>query len=48
LTVHTGPHSALTFAWSAQVAGRAEGEPGKLDLEHFERHRVRARWSTHF
>jgi hypothetical protein len=48
LTVKTSEHSSFTLAWAAQVAGKAEGEPGNLDLEHFERHRVKARWSTHF
>ena len=48
LTVQTGEHSTFTLAWAAQVAGKAEGEPGRLDLEHFERHRVKAKWSTHF
>lgn len=48
LTVKTGDHSAFTISWAAQVAGNAAGEPDRLDLEHFERHRVRARWSTHF
>jgi hypothetical protein len=48
LTVQAGAHSTFTLAWAAQVAGKAVGEPGNLDLDHFERHRVRARWSTHF
>jgi hypothetical protein len=48
LTANTSEHSTFTLAWAAQVAGRAVGETGKLDLENFERHRVKARWSTHF
>jgi hypothetical protein len=48
LTVQTGDHSSFMLAWAAQVAGKAHGEEGRLDLEHFDRHRVRARWSTHF
>ena len=48
LTVKVSDHSTFTLAWAAQVAGKAEGEPGRLDLEHFERHRVKAKWSTHF
>jgi hypothetical protein len=48
LTVKMGEHSNFTLAWAAQVAGRAVEDPRRLDLEHFERHRVRARWSMHF
>jgi len=48
LTVKTGEHSTFTLAWAAQVAGRAVDDPRRLDLDHFERHRVRARFSTHF
>lgn len=48
LTVQTGAHSTFTLAWAAQVAGRSAHEGGHLDLDHFERHRVRARWSVHY
>lgn len=48
LTVQTGTHSTFTLAWAAQVAGKSAHESTSLDLDHFERHRVRARWSTHF
>jgi len=48
LTVQTGVHSTFTLAWAAQVAGKSVEENASLDLDHFERHRVRARWSAHF
>jgi hypothetical protein len=48
LTLQAGEHSTFTFAWAAQVAGRSAHEAVSLDLDHFERHRIRARWSTHF
>ena len=48
LTLKTGEHTTFTLAWAAQVAGRAVDDPRRLDLDHFERHRVRARFSTHF
>lgn len=35
--------SWLSFTWSAQVAGRARGVPGGLDLTTFDRHNLRLR-----
>jgi hypothetical protein len=40
LSVDISERASLTVAWAAQV--------GNLDLDNFERHRVRARWSTSF
>jgi hypothetical protein len=37
---------SLAGAWNMQVSGRAEGEPGALDLVNFERHRVKLRISA--
>jgi hypothetical protein len=48
LTIDISERASLTLAWAAQVAGRAAGSGGNLDLDNFERHRVRARWSTQF
>jgi hypothetical protein len=39
---------ALSAAWLAQVAGRALGESGGLDLENFERHRARLKLVVEF
>ena len=41
-------NSFMSVAWSAQVAGRAVGEPGALDLTNFERHQVRFRLGMEF
>ena len=38
----------VTIAWNAQVAGRAVGEPGPLDLTNFNRNEVLMRISTGF
>ena len=38
----------LAFAWNVQVAGKAVGEPGPLDLTNFERHQVRVRLGVSF
>lgn len=37
------PQAWASFTWSFQVAGRAEGEPGPLDLTGFDRHQMRLR-----
>lgn len=44
-TVYTtlSPHAWASFTWSFQVAGRAEGEAGPLDLTGFDRHQMRLR-----
>jgi hypothetical protein len=41
-------NSFVSVAWNAQVAGRAVGEPGGLDLTNFERHQVRFRLGIEF
>lgn len=41
-------HSFLSLAWNAQLAGRAVGEAGALDLTNFERHQVRLRIGMEF
>jgi hypothetical protein len=41
-------NSFMSVAWNAQVAGRAVGEPGGLDLTNFERHQVRFRLGIEF
>jgi hypothetical protein len=41
-------HWFASAAWNLQVAGRAVGEPGSLDLTNFERHEVRLRVGTGF
>jgi hypothetical protein len=49
-TFHTKltANSFMSVAWNAQVAGRAVGEPGALDLTNFERHQVRLRLGIEF
>lgn len=37
------PHAWASFTWSFQVAGKAVGEPGPLDLTSFDRHQMRLR-----
>lgn len=41
-------NSFMSVAWNAQVAGRAAGETGALDLTNFERHQVRFRLGVEF
>jgi hypothetical protein len=41
-------NSFMSVAWNAQVAGRAVGEAGALDLTNFERHQVRFRLGIEF
>jgi hypothetical protein len=38
-----GKDASLSGAWDVQVAGKAVGEPGPLDLINFERHRLMLR-----
>jgi hypothetical protein len=38
----------LLVAWNFQVAGRAIGEPGPLDLTNFERHQVRLKFGFNY
>lgn len=39
--VNFGGERTLSFAWSSQVAGRAEGSAGRLDLDNFSRHEAK-------
>ncbi len=48
LFVVLAPRATMTVAWNAQIAGRAEGETGALDLKNFERHEVRVRFGFGF
>jgi hypothetical protein len=48
LYTRLSPSTFMSVAWNAQVAGRAAGEPGKLDLTNFERHQVRLRLGLEF
>ena len=41
-------NSFMSVAWNAQVAGRAVGESGGLDLTNFERHQLRFRLGIEF
>ena len=40
--------TALNFAWTPQLAGRAKGLPGSLDLDNFERHQFRLKFAASF
>jgi hypothetical protein len=40
--------TALNLVWTPQVAGRAEGIGGHLDVDSFERHQFRAKFATAF
>ncbi len=42
------PQAWASFTWSFQVAGRASGEPGPLDLSSFDRHQMRLRVGYNF
>ena len=39
--VNFGGEKTLSIAWSLQVAGKAEGSPGRLDLDNFSRHEAK-------
>ena len=41
--VTLSPQAWASFTWSFQIAGRAVGEPGSLDLSGFDRHQMRLR-----
>jgi hypothetical protein len=43
-----GESFSLSAAWSAQVAGRAAGTPGRLDLDNFTRHEAKVKLSYEF
>ncbi|KMO42899.1 hypothetical protein VQ02_01775 [Methylobacterium variabile] len=42
------PQAWASITWSFQVAGRAVGEPGPLDLSSFDRHQMRLRVGYNF
>ncbi|GJD30031.1 hypothetical protein PMNALOAF_1274 [Methylobacterium adhaesivum] len=42
------PHAWASFTWSVQLAGKAVGEPGSLDLTSFDRHQMRLRVGYNF
>ena len=48
LYTRLSPSTFMSVAWNAQVSGHAAGEPGRLDLTNFERHRVRFRLGLEF
>jgi hypothetical protein len=48
LLVKVTESAALNVVWTPQVAGRAEGAGGHLDLDNFERHQFRAKFATAF
>lgn len=49
-TIYTSlsPHAWASFTWSVQLAGKAVGEPGPLDLTSFDRHQMRLRVGYNF
>ncbi|MFT4275440.1 MAG: hypothetical protein QM576_03695 [Rhodopseudomonas sp.] len=42
------PTLGVSGTWQVQVAGRALGDPQRLDLDHFERHQAMLRLNAHF
>jgi hypothetical protein len=48
LYVKISDHVSLSAAWDVQVAGRANDEPGHLDLENFERHQAKLKLIAQF
>jgi hypothetical protein len=48
LYVKVSDHVSLSAAWDVQVAGKANDEPGHLDLENFERHQAKLKLITQF
>ena len=46
--VQTSKKTYVSFAWGAQVAGSAHDAPGRLDLDHFPRHRARLKVGVEF
>ena len=43
-----GGEKTLSLAWSSQVAGKAEGSPGKLDLNNFSRYEAKLAFRVGF
>jgi hypothetical protein len=48
LYVKVSDHVSLSAAWDVQVAGKANDEPGHLDLENFERHQAKLKLIAQF
>jgi hypothetical protein len=46
--VKLSEEAALNIAWTPQIAGRASGVPGRLDLDNFERHQLRVKLTASF
>jgi hypothetical protein len=46
--VKIGESASLNVAWTPQVAGRARGSDRSLDLDNYERHQLRVKFSTSF
>jgi hypothetical protein len=45
---HLSDHLSLSAAWDVQVAGKANDEPGHLDLQNFERHQAKLKLIAQF
>jgi hypothetical protein len=48
LFVKVSDQVSLSAAWNVQVAGKANSEPGHLDLENFERHQAKLKLTAQF
>ena len=48
LSISFSDNAWLTIGWNAQIAGRAAGEDGALDLVNFERHQARLAFGIKF
>jgi len=48
LYVKVSDHLSLSAAWNVQVAGKANDEPGPLDLDNFERHQAKLKLIAQF
>jgi opacity protein-like surface antigen len=48
VSINLSEHTWVTVGWSAQVAGRANGEDGALDLTNFEHHQARLAFGVSF
>jgi hypothetical protein len=46
--VKIGESASLNVAWTPQLTGRARGSDRALDLDNYERHQVRVKFSTSF
>jgi hypothetical protein len=49
LFVKLSEKAAFNVSWTPQVAGRSQDNPGRrLDLDNFERHQLRVKFTTNF